>query len=72
MAVSEARKRANAKHDKENFQQITFKARKGSKERLKEAATVANLSTNGFIRAILNKAVEELIGKPMEPSKDNG
>jgi predicted HicB family RNase H-like nuclease len=71
MAVSDAQKRASAKHDKENFQYITFKAKKGSKERLVEAATIAGMSTNGFIRASLNKSVGELLGKPMEPLKDN-
>ena len=72
MAVSDAQKRASAKHDKENFQYITFKAKKGSKERLTVAATIAGMSTNGFIRASLNQSVEELTGKPMEPPKDNG
>ena len=67
--VSDAQKKANAKHDKENFQYITFKARKGSKERLKNAATATGQSTNGFIRLSLNKAVQEAIGQPMEDDK---
>lgn len=67
MALSDARKKANAKHDKENFQYITFKARKGSRERIVEAATTTNQSTNGFIRAAVSKAVEDAINKPMEP-----
>lgn len=64
--VSESRRRANDKHDKENFQYITFKARKGAKERIVEAATATGQSTNGFIRAAVNKAVQETTGKPME------
>ena len=65
-SMSEARKRANAKHDKENFQYITFKARKGSRERIVEAATVTGQSTNSFIRSTLNKAVRDATGVPME------
>lgn len=64
--LSEARKRANAKHDKENFQYITFKARKGAKDRIVEAAEATNQSTNGFIRSALNDAVQRITGKPLE------
>lgn len=68
--ISEARKKANAKHDKENFQYITFKARKGARERVVEAATATGQSTNGFIRSSLNKAVQNAIGRPMEDEPD--
>jgi predicted HicB family RNase H-like nuclease len=71
VAISEARKRANAKYDKENFQYITFKARKGAKERLSDAAAAVGMSTNGFIRVTLSKAVEELTGQPMESPKSS-
>ena len=65
------KRKTNAKYDKENFQYITFKARKGAKERIVEAATTTGQSTNGFIRATLNKAVPDAIGKPMENVNDN-
>ena len=64
--TSEARKRANAKYDKENYQYISFKAKKGSRERIAQAAEVTNDTVNGFIRGALNKAVEGAIGIPME------
>jgi hypothetical protein len=67
--ISEARKRANAKHDKENFQYITFKARKGARERRVQAAQVTGGSTNGFIRAAVNKAVLDATGQPMEEAE---
>jgi len=69
-SMTEARKRANAKHDKENFQYITFKARKGARERIVEAATATGQSTNGFIRSTLNKAVQDATGAPMEYVED--
>jgi len=64
--VSDAQRKASDKHDKENFQYITFKARKGAKERIVEAATTTGQSTNGFIRSAVSKAVQEATGKPME------
>lgn len=64
--VSEKQKEYRDKHDKENFQYITFKARKGARERIVEAATVTGHSTNGFIRSTLNKAIQEVTGRPME------
>lgn len=67
MPVSEAQRRSNAKHDKENWQYITFKARIGSKENIDKAAEAAGLSINGFIRAAVSKAVEDTLGVPMEP-----
>jgi predicted HicB family RNase H-like nuclease len=66
MPVSEKQKGYRDKYDKENFQYITFKAKKGAKERIVEAATASGQSTNGFIRASLNEAVERATGRPME------
>lgn len=64
--VSDAQRKASAKHDKEHFQYITFKARRGSRDRLLEAATSAGTPLNRFIRDALNKAVEAQTGRPME------
>jgi len=70
LTVSDAQRKANAKHDKENFQYITFKARKGSRERIAQAATATGETVNGFIRKTLNKAVHDATGSPMEDSKE--
>ena len=49
MPVSEKQKGYRDKYDKENYQYITFKAKKGAKERIVAAATATNQSTNhGF------------------------
>ena len=69
--LTEARKRANEKYDKENYQYISFKARKGSRERIAAAAQAVGQSTNGFIRGTLNKAVLDVTGTPMENIPDN-
>jgi len=70
MSVSDARKRSNSKHDKENWQYITFKARMGSKERIAEAADAMGTSVNGFIRDAISKAVMDAINKSLEPTPD--
>jgi len=70
MPASEGKKRSNSKHDKENWQYITFKARTGSKDRIVEAAEATGLTTNGFIREAVSKAVMEAINKSLEPSHD--
>jgi predicted HicB family RNase H-like nuclease len=68
--VEDAKKRgrtaAQDKYDKENVETISFKTRKGARERLKTAAAATGQSVNGFIRATLNKAVQDAIGSPME------
>ena len=68
MSVSEAQKRSNAKHDKINWQYITFKSRVGSKDRIVEAAAASGLSINGFIRDAISKAVMKATGKTLEPT----
>jgi len=71
-SITEARKKANAKYDKKNYQYITFKARKGSRERIVAAANATGQSTNGFIRSAVDKAVQEATGVPMEYVPDDG
>ena len=70
MTVSDAQRQASDRYDKKNFEYITFKARKGSKERIKQAAQAQGSSTNGFIRGALNCAVIEATGAPMEPASE--
>lgn len=68
--MSESKKRgrttAQEKYDSENIETVSFKTKKGARSRLKEAAIATNQSTNGFIRAALNKAVQDVLGIPME------
>lgn len=71
MSASESKKRSNSVHDKENWQYITFKARKGSKDRIVEAAETKGMSINGFIREAVSKAVMEATQKPLEPSHED-
>jgi len=69
--TSESQRQSNAKHDKEHWEYITVKARKGSKERIYEAATVAGKSINGFIRDAISAAVFEELKKPLEPTTED-
>jgi hypothetical protein len=60
---------AQDKYDKANVETISFKAKKGSRMSLKEAAASLGMPLNGFIRETLNKAVLEATGRPMEEAK---
>jgi predicted HicB family RNase H-like nuclease len=62
---------AQDKYDKANVETVSFKTKKGARSRLKEAAAATNQSTNGFIRAALNKAVQDILGFPMEYAPEN-
>jgi predicted HicB family RNase H-like nuclease len=62
MAVSEAQRRANAKHDKENYEYCTVKVRKGKRAEVREHAQLRGESINGFI----NRAIDEAIARDNE------
>jgi len=68
--MSEARKRANAKYKKANCQYITFMAKKGSRDRIVQAAAIKGVSVNGFIREAVDKAVEDTTGLSMEGARN--
>lgn len=70
MPLSDAQKKATAKYSKDNFQHISFKARIGSRDRIKEAAEATGQSVNSFIRTAISKAVMEATNKPLEPTTD--
>jgi predicted HicB family RNase H-like nuclease len=70
MSVSEAQKRANAKHDSAYYEYITFKARKGARARIVQAAQTQGVSTNGFIRAAVDGAVKAATGVSMERERE--
>ena len=69
MATSDSQLKAIAKYDKENYQHISFKARIGSRDRIKEAAEATGQSVNGFIKTAISNAVMESIGKPLESTE---
>ena len=66
MEKKKGRTAAQDKYDKANVETISFKTKKGARERLKAAAAETGQSTNGFIRSALNAAVQAAIGEPME------
>ena len=57
---------AQDSYDAAHVETISFKARKGSRERIKVAASGTGQSVNGYIRAALNRAVQSDTGEPME------
>ena len=72
MDKKRGRTAAQDKYDKANVETISFKTKKGAREQLKAAATETGQSTNGFVRAALNAAVQEAIGEPMERDQADG
>ncbi|MCL1807480.1 MAG: antitoxin [Oscillospiraceae bacterium] len=58
------------RYNSKAYDDIRLRVKKGGKERLKAAATATGQSTNGFIRATLNKAVQDATGAPMEPDNE--
>ena len=62
---------AQDKYDREKVETVSFKTKKGARDRLKSAAAATGQSTNGFIRAALNRAVLDALGEPMEKEKED-
>lgn len=69
MPVSDKKKESNARSDNKHWEYITLKARKGSRERIVQAAQATGESINGFIRAALETAVQDATGQRMEPER---
>ena len=67
--IKKGRTKSQDTYDKENIETVSFKARKGSRNNIKNAAIKTGQSVNGFIRVSLNDAVKKIIGIPMEPEK---
>ena len=62
MALSEARKRANAKYNAKAYEQIPVRVPKGEKEKIKAHADKNGESVNGFIcRAITETMKKETV-----------
>ena len=58
MAVSEAQRRSNKKHDAANFEYCTVKVRIGIKSRARDHAAARGESLNGFINRAIAEAME--------------
>lgn len=56
--MQESRKRANEKWLKANYEQIAFKAPKGTKEKIKEAAAAHGMSMSAYIQAACKEKAE--------------
>lgn len=57
MAMSESRKRANRKYDKDNYKQQNVKMRIDEYNALHEYCNMLGLPINGFCRQVLMKAI---------------
>lgn len=66
MPVSEAQKKANAKHDKEHFEYCTVKVKKGTKQIIQEVANSSNDSINGYIKKAIKEKIKIDIGQEIE------
>ena len=60
----ESRKRANEKWIKENYEQIAFRAPKGTKARIKRWAEECNLSMAEYIKQSCKEKSERICKKP--------
>ena len=62
MAFKEKQKELSyiAQYQKENYDRITVMAPKGTKEKVKAAATVRGLSASEFVLQCINKELEEM------------
>ena len=62
MAFKEKEKELSyiAQYQKENYDRITVMSPKGTKEKVKAAATVRGLSASEFVLQCINKELEEM------------
>lgn len=58
MAVSEARRRANDKWDKENTEKVQFKANKGFNKMIKDRANKLGMSKAGYMKYAIIKEIK--------------
>lgn len=57
MATSEAKLRANKKHQQEKLEEIKFRVPKGEKARIQAHAAAKGESTNAFIYRAINETI---------------
>ena len=60
MALSEARKRANAKYNAKAYDEIKVRVLKGSKEVISDYSALKGKSTNKLINELLEAEIPEL------------
>lgn len=58
MATSEAKLRANRKHQQEKLEEIKFRVPKGEKARIQAHAAAKGESTNAFIYRAINETIQ--------------
>lgn len=58
MATSEAKLRANKKHQQEKLEEIKFRVPKGEKARIQAHAAARGESTNAFLYRAVREAME--------------
>lgn len=58
MATSEAKLRANRKHQQEKLEEIKFRVPKGEKARIQAHAASRGESTNAFIYRAINETIQ--------------
>ena len=58
MPTSEAKLRANKKHQAEKLEEIKFRVPKGNKARIQEHAQSRGESTNAFIYRAINETID--------------
>jgi len=58
MGTSEAKLRANRKHQQEKLEEIKFRVPKGNKARIQAHAQSCGESTNAFIYRAINEAID--------------
>lgn len=58
MATSEAKLRANKKHQQEKLEEIKFRVPKGEKAQIQAYAAARGESTNAFIYRVVRSAME--------------
>ncbi|MCI5892674.1 MAG: antitoxin [Clostridiales bacterium] len=66
MAISEARKRANAKYNAKAYEQVPFRVKKGQKQVLKDIAEQQDESLNGYIKSAVQAKILDDTGKEIE------
>ena len=60
MAISEARKRANAKYNLKAYDRIELKVAKGKKEQIRTFAEANGESINAFVNRAISEAMNEV------------
>mgnify|MGYP001853397340 FL=1 len=66
LALSEARKRANAKYNAKAYEQVPFRVKRGQKQVLKDIAEEYGESLNGYIKKAVQAKIKSDTGEEIE------